>query len=310
MLTDSNSLITTYCNLASHPRADSTAHRNLITMESTAHQLPMYPHHVTTPGIPGTTYQVPSHYRCQSEIRGIPNHDLQLHQSPESFANLDYQDIIARYNDTAEMHTCAVFKSATSNDDINDRKDELQYDARFGGNFDRRNTRIKPLRSRQDRDGTFMVASARTLCSLSSESSPPASPSSHSPSLIYKETLKIEHGIGPQSIPTHMLVEKHHNLYCRIKTFLVQFLRLYPDTTMIRICNHKFRNGRCKKCDLPEAILPYLNGGMRAGFYCKQDGCDGCSNRASTLTCDTCGSKEDLCVLVSSASKELQYSWY
>jgi hypothetical protein len=56
--------------------------------------------------------------------------------------------------------------------------------------------------------------------------------------------------------------------------------------------------------------LPYLNGGMRAGFYCKQDGCEGCSNRASTSICDACGSEEDLCVPVSSASKEVQHSWY
>jgi rRNA maturation endonuclease Nob1 len=56
--------------------------------------------------------------------------------------------------------------------------------------------------------------------------------------------------------------------------------------------------------------LPYLNGGMRAGFYCKQDGCEGCSNHASTSICETCGSEEDLRVSVSSASKEVQYSWY
>jgi hypothetical protein len=78
---------------------------------------------------------------------------------------------------------------------------------------------------------------------------------------------------------------------------------------MIRICSHKFRHGRYKKCDLPKAILSYLNEGMRAGFYCKQDGCEGCSNRASTSICDACGS-EDLCVPVSSASKEVQHSWY
>ncbi|KAG9194130.1 hypothetical protein G6011_04165 [Alternaria panax] len=262
-------------------------------MDSTTQQLSTYPHLIPVDAIPSPIHQATSFHRRSPEIHRMSDQDMQMHRRSGSLVDLNYQDIIAHYNDTATKHSRMVSNSTTSEDDPDDRKGELRYDFRFGGEFDRRDTSYKPLRGRRERNNAFTVASARTLCSLSPEPSPPVSPSPQPPPSIFEEMPENELGIGSHSTIMPMAVEKHHGLYCRIKTFLVQFFRFHPDTTMIKVCSHKFCQGRCKNCDLPEAILPYL-GGLKAGFYCKENGCGGYVDCSLMSDWETYGSEEDL----------------
>jgi hypothetical protein len=277
-------------------------------MESTTHRLSTYPNLISVPATPETAYQTRSLHRRRPEIRRMSDNDIKLLRRSDSFMNLNYQG-----NNTYHFISApaarprpiiSVSSTPASKYESAERKGELRYDFRFGGDFERsEDATLKQVRDGRDRNSVFTVASARTLCSLSSESPTPTSPSPSFPGFYSSSAPpspsppvvapKPVYAITSRSTLTLMLHGQPHGLYCRLKTFLLGLFHLHlksssssptsPTTSTSTTCSHKFHHGRCKRCDLPEAILPYLDGGLlRSGFYCIDFGCEACRSNIYT----------------------------
>ncbi|KAK1913786.1 hypothetical protein P3342_007030 [Pyrenophora teres f. teres] len=171
---------------------------------------------------------------------------------------------------------------------LDDRKGELRYDFKFP------NTKISPSSSVSSYQGVnhrriHTVAPAQTL------GTPPASSSSF-PSTAFSEATGPVHpdwlyhlpasadqyredsSKQPRTESTLTLFlhgPKKHGFYCNLKmTVKYIFWSKEPSNKTVQACKHKFRNTRCKKCDLPESIA-YLCG-LRTGAVCKEHGKGGC----------------------------------
>lgn len=259
-------------------------------MEATTHQLSTYPHLIPLP-TSETNY-----HRRQPKIRSMSDVDIQRLRRSDSFMNHNYH---INTTPTRPRRTISGSTTPESKYRPHHRKGELRYDFRFGNGFEpKEDARRKHARHRRDRSSVFTVASAHTLCSIPSEPPTPTSPSQsfldlYSPSLP-PSPIKASHpAYATASHCTLTPLELQdciaHGRYCRIKTFLLDLLHLdlkssssasTPRTSMRTSCSHKFHHGRCKRCDLPEAILPYIDGGLlTSGFHCRDFGCEECSDK-------------------------------
>lgn len=260
-----------------------------VVMESTTQQLSTYPHLIPL------AISEANHHRRQPKIRSMSDYETQRLRRSDSFMNYNYH---INTTSTRPRHMISGSSTPESKYRPHHRKGELRYDFKFGNGFEQKeDARFKHARHRRDRSSVFTVASARTLCSIPSETPTPISPSPsfldlYSPSLPPSPTVASNPAYATTSHSTLTPLELQdcikHGRYCRLKTFLLDLLHLdfklpssasTPRSSMRTICNHKFHHGRCKRCDLPEAILPYLDGGLlTSGFHCRDFGCEACSD--------------------------------
>ncbi|KAH6883208.1 hypothetical protein BKA58DRAFT_417018 [Alternaria rosae] len=272
-----------------HPSQASEESSTFAVMESTTQQLSTYPHIIPL------AISEANHHRRQPKIRSMSDYEIQRLRRSDSFMNYNYH---INTTSTRPRHMISGSSTPESKYRPHHRKGELRYDFRFGNGFEQKeDARFKHARHRRDRSSVFTVASARTLCSIPSEPPTPISPSPsfldlYSPSLPPSPTVASNPAYATTSHSTLTPLELqdciNHGRYCRLKTFLLELLHLdlklpssasTPRSSMRTICNHKFHHGRCKRCDLSEAIFPYLGGGLlTSGFHCRDFGCEACSD--------------------------------
>ncbi|KAL7778097.1 hypothetical protein CFE70_004772 [Pyrenophora teres f. teres 0-1] len=210
--------------------------------------------------------------------------NLQRRQQCESLSKRAYKDM-QRAKHIREHMPCQPIVQGKG---LDDRKGELRYDFKFP------NTKISPSSSVSSYQGVnhrriHTVAPAQTL------GTPPASSSSF-PSTAFSEATGPVHpdwlyhlpasadqyredsSKQPRTESTLTLFlhgPKKHGFYCNLKmTVKYIFWSKEPSNKTVQACKHKFRNTRCKKCDLPESIA-YLCG-LRTGAVCKEHGKGGC----------------------------------
>ena len=256
-------------------------------MEFTTIVPPTYPLIPLAPII-GTVYEASTILRPHPHIRKMSDQNVQRHRRHESFSKPACQNIDARMRMTSQL--------AVQDDGSNDNKGELRYNFKFPNT---ENALLLQLPPPNDQGAhhrrNYTVASSQTLGT-------PSFPSSSPPTFVSEATERVHpYWLSPlsstskpnvnqylgqpsrqpstQFTPTPLLYgPKKHGFYCTLKATAKSFLwsKKAPNET-IGACKHKFRNARCKKCNIPEAIAYLCN--LRTGALCKEheaSQCDEC----------------------------------
>ncbi|KAA8621695.1 hypothetical protein PtrSN002B_002296 [Pyrenophora tritici-repentis] len=246
----------------------------------------------------------------------MTNRKVQRHQLCEGLAKQALKEMQRPNHKRKYMR----YQPIVQGQSLDDRKGELRYDFTFPNTEDSTSLPVFPYKDVHHCQ-THTVAPAQTLAtppaslvsssssssSLSqsnsvSEAIRPAHPewlysslASADPSLAsadeYREDSSNQRHTELTLVP-FIQEPKKHGFYCNIKTTVKSFFQSKdPSNKLIETCKHKFRNERCKKCDVPETIAYLCN--WRTGAVCKEHGKSGCEDCVDMIYYGSNGDRED-----------------